>query len=286
MDNEFGDYEEDPRYADDVGESPGSRGSKKKPVIIAVVVALVLAVAAAGFFLLKDGDKDGNEEAPVEQVPIAKEVRYEEMKRLSNGTILTFGNPSKQPVTLIVDPAQIGRQTHIIGGKPSDLLTAVQKGKIRLNLYITPSSQERSKGVASLLKAATCRINSDRSSTNIFTLVGIVNAGDKLKGDEDIKKAAKLMGVKGNIRCAHSATESYTATSNNAKHFLNSFQATDPGIMVSGGQRIDDFNLLKDGWVEGAINGAPAGDLITQQTMEKPVDAKKDEGKDKDKEEK
>ena len=82
-------------------------------VIAIVVVSLVLlSVSAISYFKLKGSDDEGTTNSS------SYEVSYETMSRLSEGTILTFGDLNKEPLTLIVDPSELSREKILVNGKP------------------------------------------------------------------------------------------------------------------------------------------------------------------------
>lgn len=241
---------------------PMSRRGKatlKKTIIIMSIIVAILVFSFAIFFGYKHFFS-GSEET-VEEKTTSQEVSVETMDRLSTGTVLSFGNPEKKHISIIADPGQISRSSGIINGKPSDILTAVNDGDIYLNLYLYPSSPERSQAVDSVIKAATCRLGSESSDTGIFTLNGIVKAGAEISGDESIEDVAVMMGMETTSDCPATSNEAALSTANNTQYFMTHFNLDSPGALISHGFLITNIEEMNDDWVSRAKEGAPATEL-------------------------
>lgn len=238
--------------------------------IASVIIAIIAILSTVGFFAVKTslwglaGSGDSESAPPTISV---KAVSSDTMKRMEQGTILMFGADAastKPKVFLIADPADISRESTIINGKPSKLLTAVQKSEVTLYLYPIAKTPERATGVESLVKAATCRMGAEKTNTGIYTINGIVKAGSVMKGTESISEMSTLMGMNPNAQCAPSSEGAATSTLNNSIHFAEHFQLVDPPVLVAGGELVDDISKLKPEWVNELINGNPAGSFVQQ----------------------
>lgn len=236
----------------------------KKGSIIAVVVLIlsllvwfILARTSMGTKIL------GKEtEKPVVNVQLASS---ETMEKLSEGTVLVFGNPEKKHVSMIIDPEDLTRNSKIINGEPSDFLNAVKDDDIFLNLYLKPKDESHEAGTKSLIRAAACNLTTDRSSGSIVTLVKLVNAAEKFEGNEDNSKATEIMNMKKDTKCADSIPESADSTVNNANVFAQEFGVEDSEkkqAFVSDGQVVDNLDHFKSDWVKDIIKGASLSNLI------------------------
>ena len=221
-------------------------------ILAIILVSVLIWQLNPGNILSSEGDDKEQEE---QQTTNVQQVSEEAMTNLDEGTSLTFGKDSAPHVTLIVDPADLSRDKQFINGKPSDFLSAVQKGEIFVNLYLVPSNDSRSTAVDSMIRAATCRLTTDRSTTNIYTLNGIVAAADKVEGQEDIATVSKMMNMDSDTPCSTTADEAAIATSNNGQHFMTRFNLTEPRALISNGGLVTDIFNLKNGWVEGLTSG-------------------------------
>lgn len=234
----------------------------KNIALVVGVIVVVIAIILAGVWFFS-GQSDNNKADVEPKTPPYQDVSEDVMDKLSQGTVLRFGNNEKNTITIIADPKQIGRNSEIISGHPSNLVKAVQNNKLGLNLYLVADNKEREDGVHSMIAAATCRLGKDKTETKTPTLSGIVNAGDKLQGDESATGAAKLMGMKKNTDCAAASNEAYTKTISNAQYFMQEhLDAPDPGIIISSGGAISDIENLKTDWVDRAIQGDNAKNFL------------------------
>ena len=234
--------------------------------VISVVVAIgiIMSAVLTNFWGLKD-DSDDLGDSDDQQSETVRTVSSDTMKRMQQGTILTFGadpESTKPKVFIIGDPKDYSRASKLIGEKPSPFLKAVQKGEITAYFYPVSPDKNRSKGIGSLIKSSACRIGAEKTKTGIYTLSGIVKAGDKLEGTENVASAAKLMGMSAQSQCAPTAEDAANRTANNGAHFAEHFQLTGDPVLIAGNEMITNFNDLEDDWVDELIEGQPAGQLI------------------------
>ena len=240
------------------------RGSSSNGVVAAAILMTVVVCAIAGFlglYLVNPGDMFNKQDTANEQEQIpaqlpettldanGNEIPFQEA--LNNSTTLVFGNQnSPNVVTLITDPEELSRDKNFINGRPSEFLTLVQKGDIRLNLLLKPSSPDREIGVDSIQKAATCRYYSDNSTTAIYTLNGIVAAAAKMTGAENIDQARELMGME-DISCPSDSENNAIINGENAKVFSGLLNAGDKPVLIAGGGIATNLQNLDEKWQEG-----------------------------------
>lgn len=236
---------------------------KKGSIILGVVLVLSLLI---WFILAKTsmGTKIlGKEtEKPVVNVQL---VSSDTMEKLSEGTVLVFGNPEKKHVSMIVDPSDLSRDSKIINGEPSDFLNAVKDEDIFLNLYLKPKDETREAGTKSLIRAAACNLSTDKSPGSIVTLVKLVNAAEKFEGTEDNARATEIMNMKKDTKCAESIPESADSTMNNENIFSQEFDIEENDkkqAFISDGQAIDNLDHFKTDWVKDIVKGASLSNLI------------------------
>lgn len=240
------------------------RGSSSNGVVAAAILMTVVVCVIAGFlglYLVNPGDmfnKQGSNNAQEQTLTKLPETTLDAngneipfQEALNNSTTLVFGNQnSPNVVTLITDPEELSRDNNFINGRPSEFLTLVQKGDIRLNLLLKPSSPDREVGVDSIQKAATCRYYSDNSTTAIYTLNGIVAAAAKMTGAENIDQARELMGME-DISCPSDSENNAIINGENAKVFSGLLNAGDKPVLISGGGITTNIQNLDDKWQEG-----------------------------------
>lgn len=240
------------------------RGSSSNGVVAAAILMTVVVCAIAGFlglYLVNPGDMFNKQDSvnAEQQIPTqlpettldanGNEIPFQEA--LNNSTTLVFGDQDSQNVvTLITDPEELSRDKNFIDGRPSEFLTLVQKGDIRLNLLLKPSSPDREIGVESIQKAATCRYYSDNSTTAIYTLNGIVAAAAKMTGAENVDQARELMGME-DISCPSDSENNAIINGENAKVFSGLLNAGDNPVLISGGGIATHIQNLDDKWQEG-----------------------------------
>ena len=236
----------------------------KKGSIIAIIVLIlslllwfILARTSVGTKIL------GKEtEKPVVNVQLASS---ETMEKLSEGTVLVFGNPDKKHVSLIIDPKDLTRSSKLIDGEPSDFLNAVKDEDIFLNLYLKPKDESHEAGTKSLIREAACNLSTDKSPGSIVTLVKLVNASEKFEGNEDNSKATEIMNMKKDTKCADSIPESADSTVNNGNIFSQEFGIENNDkkqAFVSDGQVIDNLDHFKTDWAQDIVKGASLSNLI------------------------
>ena len=240
------------------------RGSSSNGVVVAAILMTVVVCAIAGFlglYLVNPGDIFNKQDSvnAEQQIPTqlpettldanGNEIPFQEA--LNNSTTLVFGDQDSQNVvTLITDPEELSRDKNFIDGRPSEFLTLVQKGDIRLNLLLKPSSPDREIGVESIQKAATCRYYSDNSTTAIYTLNGIVAAAAKMTGAENVDQARELMGME-DISCPSDSENNAIINGENAKVFSGLLNAGDNPVLISGGGIATHIQNLDEKWQEG-----------------------------------
>lgn len=240
------------------------RGSSSNGVVAAAILMTVVVCAIAGFlglYLVNPGDMFNKQDSvnAEQQIPTqlpettldanGNEIPFQEA--LNNSTTLVFGDQDSQNVvTLITDPEELSRDKNFIDGRPSEFLTLVQKGDIRLNLLLKPSSPDREIGVESIQKAATCRYYSDNSTTAIYTLNGIVAAAAKMTGAENVDQARELMGME-DISCPSDSENNAIINGENAKVFSGLLNAGDNPVLISGGGIATHIQNLDEKWQEG-----------------------------------
>lgn len=240
------------------------RGSSSNGVVAAAILMTVVVCAIAGFlglYLVNPGDIFNKQDSvnAEQQIPTqlpettldanGNEIPFQEA--LNSSTTLVFGDQDSQNVvTLITDPEELSRDKNFIDGRPSEFLTLVQKGDIRLNLLLKPSSSDREIGIESIQKAATCRYYSDNSTTAIYTLNGIVAAAAKMTGAENVDQARELMGME-DISCPSDSENNAIINGENAKVFSGLLNAGDNPVLISGGGIATNIQNLDDKWQEG-----------------------------------
>lgn len=262
------------------------RGSSNNGVVAAAILMTVVVCAIAGFlglYLVNPGDIFNKQDSVnAEDQVLTKlpettldangnEIPFQEA--LNNSTTLVFGDQdSSNVVTLITDPEELSRDKNFINGRPSEFLTLVQKGDIRLNLLLKPSTPERAMGVESIQKAATCRYYSDNSTTAIYTLNGIVAAASKMTGAENIDQARELMGMV-DISCPADSENNAIINGENAKVFSGLLNAGDKPVLVAGGGITTNIQNLDEKWQEGIklgmnISNFDSGESEEDELME------------------
>lgn len=226
-------------------------------LVLSLLIWFILAKTSMGTKIL------GKEtEKPVVNVQL---VSSDTMEKLSEGTVLVFGNPEKKHVSMIVDPSDLSRDSKIINGEPSDFLNAVKDEDIFLNLYLKPKDETREAGTKSLIRAAACNLSTDKSPGSIVTLVKLVNAAEKFEGTEDNARATEIMNMKKDTKCAESIPESADSTMNNGNIFSQEFDIEENDkkqAFISDGQAIDNLDHFKTDWVKDIVKGASLSNLI------------------------
>lgn len=193
---------------------------------------------------------------------IVKNVSSDTMERLSEGSVITFGDPEKPHVTLIVDPSELSREKKLVNGEPSALLNAVKDNQIFLNLYLVPNDESRTQGTNSLIRAATCNLANDKSSGAVVTLVKLANAAPNFVGDEDILAASEILKIPADIQCPDTVGEASAGTADNGRFFAQHFGIQQPSILVSDGQLVNTLDKFKSDWVQDLIAQTPASGLL------------------------
>lgn len=236
--------------------------------ITAIILSVILLLSFGIWAINKNNNFLANlpiigEKEKAETVNV-QTVSSETMKALSQGTVLTFGDPEKKHVSLIVDPSEISRDSHIINGEPSDFLNLIKDNEIFLNLFLYPSDETRTTGVDSLFKTATCNLANDKSPGGIVTLVKIVNAAQEFTGNEDINKASEIMNMSPDTECPEGIDSAAMDSKNNGETFMQEFGLSKPEALVSDGQVIDSITNFKTSWVEDIKEGKPASQLLNE----------------------
>lgn len=246
-----------------------------KNTIAVVIVGLI--VALVGGLLLKtpllSGVKDSlpsfsaNKEEE-EEVKAPENVSTDILARLSEGTALIFGakpDPSKPVVSIVGDPAALSRSSHIVNGKPSDFMNAVKDKKITF-YYYPVGNDDKKVSTDSITRASVCRIGAEKTTSGIFTLTGIVNTGDKVTGEEDVKNVSKMMGMSEDVKCPTKTNEAATQTTTNGEFFAEHFGIgrEDNGevAIVVGDEVITHPESLPANWVHLMLAGKPLREIV------------------------
>lgn len=261
------------------------RGSSSNGVVAAAILMTVVVCAIAGFlglYLVNPGDMFNKQDSVEAQDQVLTELPETTLdangnelpfqEALNNSTTLVFGDQnSKNVVTLITDPEELSRDKNFINGRPSEFLTLVQKGDIRLNLLLKPSNPDRAMGVESIQKAATCRYYSDNSTTAIYTLNGIVAAAAKMTGAENVDQARELMGME-DISCPADSENNAIINGENAKVFSGILNAGDKPVLISGGGVTTNIQNLDENWQEGIKLGMNISNFDSGETENDVID--------------
>lgn len=257
---------------------PTKRSSNKGTVAI-LILASVLSIALIttlvlhfmpNFNFLGDGEEQTEAEAIHTIIEVPEQSQKDLQEQLKIGSLLTFGNREKgQEVALFVDPADLSRDKEFINGSPSEFLKSVQYGKLNLTLFLMPSEPEREQFVKDVIKVAKCRQMTDKSTTSIFTLNSIVNAGMKLQGSENIDKIAEVMKADMSA-CPVDIDQQVEQAAANSQYFTDTvFGLTKEktAIVANGGIATNIFNL-KDGWVNAVKEGVDPTLLVPREETE------------------
>lgn len=261
------------------------RGSSSNGVVAAAILMTVVVCAIAGFlglYLVNPGDMFNKQDSVEAQDQVLTELPETTLdangnelpfqEALNNSTTLVFGDQnSENVVTLITDPEELSRDKNFINGRPSEFLTLVQKGDIRLNLLLKPSNPDRAMGVESIQKAATCRYYSDNSTTAIYTLNGIVAAAAKMTGAENVDQARELMGME-DISCPADSENNAIINGENAKVFSGILNAGDKPVLISGGGVTTNIQNLDENWQEGIKLGMNISNFDSGETENDIID--------------
>lgn len=228
-------------------------------LIATVIVCIILIVGMLAYLVDPGGifSKEANNTPdPTETiVEIPQDADPDKIQTdLANGSLLTFGNENAKKVAVFASLSDLSRQKNFIGGKPSDFLTAVQKGEVSLALYLTPENEEQKQFVNDVVTVARCRQVMDRSMTSIFTLNAIVAASDNLKGDESIDDIASALKADMST-CPSDAGTQATQSADNATWFLDNVFGvqTHRGLVANGGM-VTNLEGLRKGWVDSLVN--------------------------------
>lgn len=237
--------------------------TRNTAINIASAVVIVFTLIIFAVYIVSTNKSDDPNVAEDTKIVAGSDVSPDTMDRMSRGSILTFGDPTKKQLTLIVDPEELSRNGSLVGSKPSPLMNAVKDGDIALNLYLAPRSDNRAVGVNSIVKAAVCKLSQDKSKTGIYTLTGIVKTADSVSSISSTEEAGHIMGIKNDDKCPANSNEVAVSTSNNAQHFMTQFEMDSPGAIVSGGGLTRNIRSLDDDWVKKAIDGTDARSMVS-----------------------
>lgn len=255
--------------------------------VISIVLAIVLILSSVGFVAWKVADrfhvadKVGNFlSSGEEEIVHVSSINSDTMIMLKEGTSLSFGDPSKPYVNLIVTPQGLGRDNDIIGEKPSELLNAVKDKEIMLNIYLADDKGGSSAGINSLIKAAACNTLRDETPGKIATLSRIVEKGGTILPEDDYKTAIDKLGIDSKVydECVSdvdrsASIDSSTAdTERNTQYFIQQFNISHPSHIIVDGQSADRLDVFKPEWVEGAIQRKPIISLIKEDVKVKSAD--------------
>lgn len=219
------------------------------------------------------------ENAAEEQVQAPENVSTDILDRLGEGTALIFGakpDPAKPVVSIIGDPSALSRSSYIVNGKPSEFINAVKDRKITF-YYYPVGDEEKKVSTDSITRASICRIGAERTQSGFFTLIGIVNLGDKVNGNEDVKEVSKMMGMSEDVKCPKSTNEASTQTSANGEFFAEHFGTGREGngdvAIVVGDEVITHPENLPANWVQLMLAGKPLREIVMPaDKVDNPVD--------------
>lgn len=257
---------------------PTKRSSNKGTIAI-LILACVLSIALIATLVLHfmpNFNFMGNDEEQKEAeavhtiIEVPEQSQKDLQEQLKIGSLLTFGNREKgKEVALFVDPSDLSRDKEFINGTPSEFLKNVQHGKLNLTLFLMPSSPEREQFTKDVIKVAKCRQMTDKSTTSIFTLNSIVNAGMKLQGNEGIDTIAETMKADMSA-CPVDIDQQVEQAAANAHYFTDTvFGLTKEktALAANGGVITNIFNL-KDGWENAIKEGVDPTLLVPREETE------------------
>lgn len=234
-------------------------------VVISLVIMIVSGAVIASHSHMFHHDNNSENSASEKEKP--QEVSQGILDKMKQGTALSFGAQSqgKHPVIAVVgDTAKLSRSQNIVQGKPSELLNAIRKQQV--SMYVYPVSHDKPVATDSVTRAAICRIGAEKTPSGIFTLNSIVSIGDKLSGNEDVKKVSSMMKMSANVKCPVKTNEAASQTSTNAEFFQEHFglgrdDKGDTAVIV-GNEYITHIDQLPHDWVKQVIQGKALHDIM------------------------
>ena len=232
--------------------------------MVVIVAGIVVAANVTGVFGGKD-DANAQQEQPI---VATQDMSADIAEKITQGTALTFGSPhspAKPMIAVVGDPEELSRAKHIVNGKPSDFLNAVKDSKVSFFYY--PVSEDKELSTDSLTRAAICRLGGENTKSGIFTLNSIVKAGDKLTGNENVKKVSAMMGIKKGAQCPTKTNEAASQTSLNADFFREHFNLgrgnNGKVAVVVDNKYTTHADRLPGNWVERIIGGETLDDILS-----------------------
>lgn len=251
-----------------------SRREKDRLFTLAIrslIVIIVLVMVGGLVLFFKDKNQSGETTSatgdsmvsPIETEnpqSYIKDVSNSTLDRLNDGTILSFGDlNSTTEISVIADPSELDSEGLLV----PELVTAVESGSVRLNIYPVAQKESHQTGTDSLVRVSTCFIGSDENAQNTTTLNSIIKAGAAFGGQEDLVVMSGLMGVSTDIECPETAVDSVVFTENNAQHFMTHFGMEEAGAVITNRGVVTDTSMLSDNWVKVALNKGPIEDMVS-----------------------
>lgn len=251
-----------------------SRREKDRLFTLAIrslIVIIVLVMVGGLVLFFKDKNQSGETTSatgdsmvsPIETEnpqSYIKDVSNSTLDRLNDGTILSFGDlNSTTEISVIADPSELDSEGLLV----PELVTAVESGSVRLNIYPVAQKESHQTGTDSLVRVSTCFIGSDENAQNATTLNSIIKAGAAFGGQEDLVVMSGLMGVSTDIECPETAVDSVVFTENNAQHFMTHFGMEESGAVITNRGAVTDTSVLSDNWVKVALNKDPIEDMVS-----------------------
>lgn len=255
--------------------------------VLSIILIVVLLISSVGFVAVKMSDKyhigdkvGGFFSGDDKQVVHVSSVPSDTMVMLKEGTNMSFGDPSKPYVNLIVTPQDLNRDNPLIGDKPSPLLNAVKDKKIMLNIYIADENGQSSTGINSLIQAAACNTFRDETPGKIATLSRLIEKGNTILPEDDYKTAVDKLGIDSKVyedcqsdqQRSNSISGSTADTERNTQYFLQHFGITHPSHIIVDGQSADRLDVFNPDWVDGAMQRKPIISLIREDVNVKSAD--------------
>lgn len=228
-------------------------------IVICAVLGFTGVISTPSFF---GGDKD--DESQSASAELFKETVPTDVQDMMNkGTPLVFGNKDAKPVTVITDPSGISRKSVLVGGDDSELIKAAATGKIRLNLYLRPSSEDRRAGTNAMLNAATCMIESDASKSKYLTLQSIAQTANNFTGQEGYDEMSKKMGLSKEVICPSNINSVVAQSEKNANYFTqNIYSVNVPTLIAANGGISQVGTSLPDGWMDKVKSNTDVREVI------------------------
>lgn len=235
-------------------------------VLILVIIISVIAASYSVITKYEVAEKIDNFFNKEEDAVYVKAISESEMSMLKTGTSLSFGDPSKPSISLIVTPSELSRTKDLVGSKPSELLNAVKDKDVLLNVYLSGQDGASTTGIENIINVASCNTYRDETPGKIATLSRIIESVNKVGDLDDYDTVAQKMGVdeevlnscKEDIEKMDKIEQSTQKTLTNTIHFLQVFNIyTKPNHIIVNGQMADRVDVFEQGWVQNIIDNKP-----------------------------